>query len=505
MIDSVKFTESINTILKNIGILDILKQDSSVYVGGSLPAFIISQQLQNKNDLITCNDIDLYTDNYVKTLHNISKHLGNKMVSIKRTGVNVSFLLQNTEIPIQIVTSEFKSFYNDVLANYDCTLVSVGYYPYKDELIIHERFLTGLNTKTFICYYERSNLKRIAKLTDRATNWFSSTLKIVKETDNADFRPYYKKSCTIESLQDIISPPNYVQLYYNKFNCISCNVLQEYLLCCSCNDQLSLILNKSVKIRDKKIVILGGVNGLGKVISNELNKLGNQVYVTTRNPEKNKDSNVYKYVLGEKISDELMLHLLTADIIILNAYSTLDNDEKIWLTTLDNFDEELALNKFTMNTIGYVRFLQEFVRKRKEYIRENNLSNNIQIVFMDANESRLSQDKLADGKHLELNLAKTATKQIFYTNANLLASIGILTICYDPGWLSYHGISVDKIESKSKYLINPVISVLCLLEVLGNTDFTKCIEEKKVIFDKTVYEVIRELQYIFLFYQKVAE
>ena len=111
---------------------------------------------------------------------------------------------------------------------------------------------------------------------------------------------------------------------------------------------------------------------------------------------------------------------------------------------------------------------------------------------MDANESKFS-GKLSDGKHLELNMAKTATKQIFYTNANLLASLGILTVCYDPGWLSYHGISVDKIESKSKYLIPPSVSALCLLNSIGNYNFDELINEKKVIFDHSIYLELNNL------------
>jgi hypothetical protein len=73
---------------------------------------------------------------------------------------------------------------------------------------------------------------------------------------------------------------------------------------------------------------------------------------------------------------------------------------------------------------------------------------------------------LQDGKHLELNLAKTAFKQIFYTNATILGSLGIITVFYDPGWLSYHGISVDKIASKSKSLIPPDLCVRVMLNYI---------------------------------------
>lgn len=492
-----RIIQKINQVLQDVGILDIVKLDSSIYIGGSLPSYIISQELLNKNDPIICNDIDLYTNNYVKTLYTFSKHLGNQIKNIKRTGVNVSFLLK--DIPIQIITSEFKNFYNDVLGNYDCTLVSVGFYPFKNELIIHDKFIECLNKKSFIVDYEKSNPKRIEKLKDRADKWFNANLDIIRQTDNADFRPYYKKSCEINSLQDIVSPPNYVQLYYNKYDCINCHLSQEFLLCKNCYKSIDYNMTTGNQTIGKKITILGGLNGFGKIIKQVASKFNNNIYVTTRkfpsslnNDQIVGDNNIVEFTLGEKISDELMNHILTSDIVILNAYSTLENDESIWTTTIDTFNEELALDKFKINTIGYAKFLKEFVEKRKEQIKKNNLTNDIKMIFMDANESKF-EGKLSDGKHLELNMAKTATKQIFYTNANLLASLGVLPMCYDPGWLSYHGISVDKIESKSKYLIPPDLSALALLYYLGKVNFIECIEKKKVIFDCSVYETIKNM------------
>ena len=496
MINYTDCENAIKQVLSDVGILEVINKDSSIYVGGSLPSFIISQNLSNKKDEIVCNDIDLYTTNYVKTLHNITKYLGNSITNIKRTGVNVSFLVTNATkaVPIQIITSEFKSFNDDILNNYDCTLVAVGYYPFaqpSNQFITHQKFLNGLINKKFICYYEKSNPPRIIKLTKRALEWFNSTLEIVKETDIADFRPYYKKTLNIESLQDIVSPPNYVQLYYNKYTCARCSSVQDYLLCKPCVSHMKAQLYQKCKLKQKKITILGGVNGLGKIIGEVSREFNNDVVVTSRNVP-NAAKNTYAFTLGKETSNNLMEHLLTSDVIVLNAYSTLENDESIWLTTLDTFNEKLAVDKFLMNTIGYAKFLQEFVQKRKEQIKTHNLTNNILMVFMDANESKF-EGKLSDGKHLELNMAKTATKQIFYTNANLLASLGVLTVCYDVTWLSYHGISVDKIESKSKYLIPPEIASLSLLYKLGQIDFDEYIDKKKVIFDCSTYDVFKEL------------
>ena len=102
--------------------------------------------------------------------------------------------------------------------------------------------------------------------------------------------------------------------------------------------------------------------------------------------------------------------------------------------------------------------------------------------------------KLSDGKHLELNMAKTACKQIFYTNANVMAGLGILFLCYDCGWCSYHGTSVDKIASKSAYFVPPKLTSQALIAYLSTLDINKLYEEKKFIHDITFYKYVENLQ-----------
>ena len=371
MISDSDFISSINSVLKHAGLLEAIQQDSSVFVGGSLPSYVYSQLLscQSAPSVLPCNDIDLYTNNYVKTLCNLSKHFGNKMGQIKRTGVNVTFTLLNNETPIQIVTSEFVDFHDDVLENYDTTLVAIGYHPSTQKVIIHNRFLGSLKTKQFLCYYEKSNPKRIEKLMLRAKEWYDAELIIVKENEDANFRPYYKGSHFVNSLQDIVSPPNYVQLYYQKYTCVRCNVRQDRLLCLQCIEKVVPQLTQTNQTKGKKIVILGGKNGFGKILAQEALQYNNQVCVTSRTTDT--QSNIYQYVLGESVSDELMQHIITADILVLNAYSTLDGNESIWTTVLDTFDESLAYEKFKVNTIGYVK--EQYAQK----VRYINVINNI--------------------------------------------------------------------------------------------------------------------------------
>jgi hypothetical protein len=111
---------------------------------------------------------------------------------------------------------------------------------------------------------------------------------------------------------------------------------------------------------------------------------------------------------------------------------------------------------------------------------------------MDANESKF-EGKLQDGKHLELNMAKTAFKQIFYTNAQVLASLGIITIFACPSWLSYHGISVDKIASKSEFLISPYMCAKVIINYIKNLDIEDLYLKKKYIHDTTFYQCVNSL------------
>lgn len=488
--DLKKCVDLIDYFLNNAGILLSLKNDSSAYVGGSLPSFILSQVISGKTDDCPCNDIDVYTTNYVKTVRNISKICNGHINKVVKTGVNISFELGNN-IPVQVITSEFESFYDDILENYDSDLVSVGYFPYKSEFYVHKRFMNALQNKCFSVMYEKSNQKRIDKLTQRASDWFGSQMIIIKETADADFRPYFRGKKDVNYIQEIVKPPKYLQLYYDIYDCVSCGRKQQFLLCHTCRFTISSNIQKYNQIKGKNIIVLGGVNGFGKIVAEVSQLFGNNTKITSRKPD-SAIKNAYEFNLTEGFTEELLDHVMNADILILNAYSTLDSNEKIWLHTIDTFDEQLALDKFALNTLGYVKFMKQFISKRRELINTQK-TKDMTLIFVDANESRLDNKKMMDGKHLELNLAKTATKQIFYTNANLLASLSVYTICYDPGWLSYHAIPVEQKKSKSQYLISPDISAKALFYKIGTVDFENNIDNKKFIEDCSVYDVIDEL------------
>jgi hypothetical protein len=333
------------------------------------------------------------------------------------------------------------------------------------------------------------------------------------------------------------SPP-YIQLYVNKYYCIKCGNKQDYLICKLCHNKLSKIFTKIIKnvnlldynfqSKFKNVVVFGGLNGLGKIIADEIIEVGeNKINLVRTGRNGGKYSNTYSFDLAKYseimykltiemrerkrsqkawlyrwlsedeqkikmkeaesdikkesdmkfkfINKELMDKIIKADLVIFNAYQTLENDQSIWNTKLSTFDPELSEKRFKINCWGYIGLLNEILEERKNFISNRNINQNTLIqdqlfVWIDANESRF-EGKLSDGKHLELNMAKTACKQIFYTNANIMAGMGILFLCWDCGWCSFHGISVDKIESKSKYLVNPKLSSQALISYISELNF----------------------------------
>ncbi len=270
--------------------------------------------------------------------------------------------------------------------------------------------------------------------------------------------------------------------------------------------------------------MFGGLNGLGKIIADEIVLISDDKITVSRTGRAGgKDVNTYPFDLqdymvklkpsddlvgGIKIgtivqskksimSKKLLDKILEADLVIFNAYQTLEGDQTIWNTNLNTFNSKLSEKRFKINCWGYTGLLMEILENRKKYIgslRTNDIHNDNVIqyqvfVWIDANESRF-EGKLSDGKHLELNMAKTACKQIFYTNANIMASMGILFLCWDCDWCSFHGISVDKIESKSKYLVPHKLSAQALISYVSELDIDKLYQEKKYIHDMTFYKCV---------------
>jgi hypothetical protein len=487
------YHNNIINILKKIGIWDFVSKFEHIYIGGSLPGLVLSHGngIDIYNDI---NDVDLYTTNSPMLIRDINKFLRPRNIS--KTGVNFSFVTMfNVYKLIQVITSHFDDFNKEILENYDCDMICVGYHPFSKKFIINDRFLKGYNDKNFIVFYERSNEERIIKLTKRAKTYFNSTITIFKERPDVDYRPYWRNRIALENICDVDSSPPYVQVYCNKYKCCICKDITEYLVCKSCDKKITGYYQQNTfnNFPIEKMVVFGGVNGFGNIIANQAVSMGINVSRTSRNP-KNKSQIKFDLTNGQ-ISGYLMNEILESDCVVFNAYQTLENNHSIWTTKINSFDEELALERFKVNCFGYIKILQQIIKARKEFISSSKNKDNIKdIVFvcMDANES-LFEGKLQDGKHIELNMAKTAWKQIFYTNAQVLASIGIITVFIDPSWLSYHGISVDQIASKSKFLIPPYMCAKVIINYIKSLDLDVMYSNKNYIHSTSFYKLANSL------------
>jgi hypothetical protein len=147
----------------------------------------LSSKLIDDSELeLDIGDIDIYTTNCPLLFRNLSKSF--VMTQIVKTGVNVKFNIEQTNIPIQIITSEFNNFKDDVLDEYDCGMVSVGFHPNSSQFIIHERFFQQLESKQFEVIHERTNPSRVKKLTQRAEKLFGAKLIEIKLDSNTDYR-----------------------------------------------------------------------------------------------------------------------------------------------------------------------------------------------------------------------------------------------------------------------------------------------------------------------------
>lgn len=490
------------SVLKHFTIFDFLK-NSDVHIGGSLPMLCLSKKTDMEHLIKNIGDIDLYTPNLSHTIRDLNNTFNGKIKNIYQNGVNVKFNLEGiTDMEFQLMTSGFDDFAREVLGDYDCDLVSVGFQCKTQTFLITSRFTKGLENRSFNLLLEKTFGNRIEKLKHRAQFHFDSDINIIEGKGAiGSYRPYIIEGKPIESLLDCVRSPPYLQTYFHKYKCIKCDDIQTHLICEKCNilinSKLELIKNTDLRNDVDSVLIFGAINGLGRIIGNVArDNYKMTVARTGRNPNPNNDmknmkdftdkDKLYQFELGSDLSAGLTEEIKNSKIIFMNAYQTLEGNHKIWNNTISNFDHNLAIQRFTVNCFGYVKLLKDIINIRKQMVKDGLKLDKLILVFMDAAESKFEDKVLRDGKHLELNMAKSATKQIFYTCGDLLSMLNIDVVCYDPGWLSFHGISVEKIESKSQFLIAPELSSKCILNFCLNTH--KPIE--KEIIDLTVYDCL---------------
>lgn len=490
----VRTSHEIIQILKEFGLFEWFHHDESIYVGGSMLSYILShdsktqsQSTPQVNKYNTPHDIDIYTTNHVNTIRFFNEHKKDfDVMSTNGCIINFTHKERKNNLYAQLITSEVDDFYSDVLGNYDCDLVCIGYHPASNNVIIHKRLRDAISSKKFKCYKHLSSENRSEKLEYRIKTWYDSEIEYVGE-EFGRFDAYYD-DCE-QSIQTFVAsvPPKYIQLFYNLYKCIGCNKQNKLLLCEECRDRMQPVnheLDTSVNV-----TILGGLNGFGKIIGDTYDLFANSVIRTSRDPKC-----VYSFVLGRQASEKLIHNMMESDIVIMNATKTLDGDESVWNTTLSTFDTELLDDRIETNVYGYAKLLDQICKYRIAQLENNMELKRIVIVYTDANESKFT-GKMVDCKHLELNIAKAGVKQIFYTNAYLFAKLNMLVMCYDPGWLSYHGISIEKKKARSPTLIPPNISANGIIFFANKMllEFEQCMKQKQVIVDYSVYDYIKHI------------
>lgn len=456
--DLTSATASIVEYLKSVGIYDFLMEDPNLYVGGSLPTYIFSQSKYNTSKDYIPNDIDIYTKNHNSSVEHMNKHLY-LFHDMDACGSILNFYT-NKNFKIQFITAEVDDFSQDVLSYYDCDLIAIGYHPYSQKFVFNQRFLDALFTHHhFTCDVHRSDETRQRKLEYRAKNWYNLPITFIGTNTVFNHHEYQSSTdTTLSSVMYNINPPKYLQLFHQLYRCINCHqVVSRNLICERCNDML--LHSISVCKEPYTITILGGANGFGKIMTECYQKMGCNVYKTSRTESINEK--VEAFVLGQPISDDLFDCIDNSSVLILNATKTLDGDENVWNTTINTFDLSLLMDRIHTNVCGYVQFIKELFIHRINKSKLNQLSP-LTVVYVDANESKY-QNKMKDGKHLELNIAKSAVKQIFYTNANIFTKLSMNVFCYDPGWMSYHGVSLEKKRANSERLISPRLASVGLM------------------------------------------
>lgn len=487
-------SQKIIQILKDFGLFDWFCHDESIYIGGSMLSYILSHESTNPSTLIinkneTPHDIDIYTTNHVNTIRFFNEHKKDfDVISTSGCIINFTHKEQKNKLHAQLITSEVDDFYSDVLGNYDCDLVCIGYHSASNNVIIHKRLRNAITSRKFKCYKYLSSENRSEKLEYRIKTWYDSEIEYIGE-EFGRFDAYYEDCEHSQPMQTFITsvPPKYIQLFYNLYKCIGCNKQNNLLLCEECRDRMQLVnhdLDTNVNV-----TILGGINGFGKIIGDTYDLFANKVIRTSRDPVC-----TYDFILGYNASDKLMQYMTRSDIIVMNATKTLDGDESVWNTTLSTFDENLLDDRIETNVYGYTKLLNQICQCRIKQLENNEKLKRIVIVYTDANESKFN-GKMVDCKHLELNIAKAGVKQIFYTNAYLFAKLNMLVMCYDPGWLSYHGISIEKKKARSSTLIPPNISANGIIFFANKllVDFEQFMKQKQVIVDYSVYNYIDHL------------
>ena len=338
----------ITRVLSDTGIYDWLKSHEYLYVGGSLISYLMCHDTFD-DTLMPPRDIDIYTTNHVASINDFNN---TQFFVCNVVGCIINFKCKRntTGLGLQFITAEVDDFYNDVLGNYDCDLVCVGFHPFSNTTVVHDRYKTACETGKFVCHKDLSSLERCKKLQLRIEKWYDGHIVYTGEQFGRveDYYGQTEMSKSYLGVLDFVVPPKYIQLFYNKYKCIKCHTQGNNLLCIECAHD---VLSKFAKCdTEYGAVVIGGLNGFGNIIKNMFMCNCVDVICTSRKPNGN---NCLEFQLGIDMSHALLNSIQNADILVLNATKTLDGQEEIWNNYLCDFDKGLLLDRINTNVLGY--------------------------------------------------------------------------------------------------------------------------------------------------------
>lgn len=397
------------------------------YVSGSLVSYMIAKQLYNitekkkfNNYGEKPNDLDIYSQNPLFLMFQFGSEL---------TGYDV-------------VPSIFKNIH-EVIDYYDSTLVQAAFHVKTSKIIYTDRFFEDVLKKRFH-FLKKPNSSRQDKLCLRAQIWFQGEHQIYPDVIKSYKKPFKTSFQTLSWQDQKYGIQKYSEFFGGRPCVAYCgnklNLLENYpppyaFICDECVNNIQNVLNSTnyAEISESNIVVIGGRTGFGNYIVKNLLPL-HPLSLTATSRVKFEMEGVktlqYDFIDG-KISDELRDTFKNAHIMIVNGWT---NIEKNYWHSLSITDGIECFNKNSKYIPGFMKFINLLIEIKRENL---GLSQHTTLVCIDADESHY-KDKLKNGKHVGYNCVKSGQIQTLWTYSEVLGSLGVTSIIYNPNWINYN-------------------------------------------------------------------
>ena len=391
------------------------------------------------------NDYDIYSCNKMALMHAIPGLMIHKS---KMDSVNVKF----TDV-------------SEVLTTYDCLMNKCSYHPYSGKLTGYgdEYVAEMIKHSPHFPVRRLTTDVRFTKIVDRSINWFGGYVTLTPDadkyfadggSDDHDEQRRARKEQRGTHRAGVIC----IKKWFGNRTCVGCKLVFEsdFNKCFMyhayvCNDCYriaapflkSALKNTQKEVENMKVVVFGGATGIGKVIVTELVKgKWGKVTATTRNLRTmmSKDfvcgARYMSYNIKEgEMSDPAMIEAVTeADVVIFNAWPTVEGDINNWNHDISQFPFNTFVDDRVPVITGFVKFVNQYYSlvEAAQFKSPKHRS----FVMMDADESKYVTGKLMTGSHLMCNMAKGCQKMVLGTCTEQLAFLNVKVEFFNPGWMS---------------------------------------------------------------------